>query len=136
MLFKISGLEFKTPELEREWQRAGWIDARLRAIDCYFAFYCWTEFKKNWIITQISRTDQEQIRIYPEYFRIYQEVKSSKHLIRPGRRIQATDHRSTHLVINEILELKKVFLKYFGGITEDALFKYHQGTALHVHIQV
>lgn len=134
--FKVTGLKFKTKELEEEWQRSGWIDPLLRAIDCYLAFYCWKEFRKIWMITQISRTDQEQIKIYPGHFRIYQEVKASKHLIRPERLIQATDHRSSHLVINEVLELKKAFLKHFSELTKDALFKYHKGTALHIHTQV
>ena len=125
-IFRVTGLEFKTPELEQEFRLSGHIDPRLRAIECYLAFYCFTEFKKNWIITQIARTPQGQ-------FNIYGEMKPSKHLVIP---VQAIDHRSHHLAIEEILELKQAFFRYFSQITPDALFKHHKGTAMHVHVQV
>lgn len=144
-VFKVTGLEFKTPELEEEFQLSGHIDPRLRAIEYYMAFYCWREFEKKWIITQIHRGDQEQIRLYKEHFQKYNRIKPSKHCMIPVRAIDKRSYNfgvpnvhADELEEKQIVELKDAFYRWFGQMGGDTkvLFKYHKGTALHIHIEV
>lgn len=133
-MFLVTGLEFKTFDLAEEWDKSGWTDPLLRAITCYLAFYCYKEFKKSWIVTQIGRGEQEQIQLYPDYFQKYNKAKFSKHCLVP---VQAIDARSHHLEKHEIEELKAQFHKQFVKMGGDStLFRYHQGTAFHCHYQV
>jgi len=134
-MFVVKGLEFKNYDLAEEWDKSGWIDPKLRAITCYLAFYCYKEFNKTWIITQISRSEQQQIQLYPEYFQKFNRIKPSKHLSTP---VKAIDARSHHLKPEEIEKLKSAFYenftKGFGDTT--AYFTWHKGTAYHIHYQV
>lgn len=130
----VESLCFKIPELEKEFDKRGWIDPRLRAITYYLAFYVFKEFSKNWIITQEYRTPEEQIKIYPDYYEKYKHPKPSPHCVIP---VRAIDIRSKALTLEEIEELKKQFFKWFGNEKIDSTaFKHHFGTAWHIHYHV
>jgi len=122
-------LNFKTQELRQEFYQSTEkeIDPRLKAVILYFAYYVWEKYAQELIITQLSRTGDEQIKIYGD-------SRPSPHTCKPCR---AVDFRSLNFIEPQIEQLKEHFFKHFAVESFDlSQFKYHMGTTWHIHIHV
>lgn len=127
-------VQFKTEDLEKEWWTSGHIHPYLRSLHYYLAFYCEIEFRKRWIITCIERSKQNQIDLYPEYYKKFGKPKPSLHCVKP---VQAIDSRSHHLTKEEIEELKDIAFKYWlKALFNMWGFRWHKKDGYHIHTQV
>jgi hypothetical protein len=126
-------LRYKTEKLEAEFLSLHHFDPRLRAVVRELAYIAEMQFGKDLIITCVSRTAQEQIQLYPEYFKETGKPKPSGHMDDP---VRAVDIRSKHLTNQEILTLIQWFNDHFKfGVYWSLLYENPGKEIAHLHCQ-
>ena len=127
-------MQFKQDHLRQQFYDLSATDPRPRALALELDFFFRQKFGRELIVTSVGRTEEEQKRLYPEFFARVGRVRPSAHLDRPCR---AVDLRSRDLTPEEIEALRNYFDTWWAELPGWAFLVNDRGGAFpHIHIQV
>jgi len=106
-------MQFKQEHLKEEFFHLEATDPRLRAILFELDFFFQQKFGRGLLVTCVWRTEEEQQKLYPEFFARVGRARPSPHLDRPSR---AVDLRSKDLQPEEIEALRNYFQTWWGDL--------------------
>jgi hypothetical protein len=127
-------MQFKHETLRQQFYDLNATDPRLRAVALELDFFFRQKFGRELVVTSVLRTEQEQRRLYPEFFARVGRARPSAHLDRPCR---AVDLRSRDLSPEEIEALRNYFDAWWDELPGWIFLANDRGGAFpHIHIQV